>query len=405
VPGSHENLYRLLETTRAVMLEKLNASDDAQATRQKHAAFVLEVLQQAMLEWETMSDAVFLERYAPILDDLRSALDWSMREDHELAIALAGSSWPLWRELPVRAEGRRRLSAAVALLDAGTPHELEAQLRRGMGELYFNTAAVKDARRELERAVTLFRALNDTQYLGSAIAAFGYASLILGNIDEAHVLIEEALKIVARARRPRALAAAWSVKFCVEARLKSSAVRESGMKAVRLCELVGADRAAFVVSANLVEAILEMGDIDAAISSGHALIARLKDTYHTDILGYVLGMVSSALTLKGDVEAALTAAREAVPLLRDEGMLFWFFDHLALRLALAGNVKDAALVSGYADSLFKEFGRPREPVGQEAVDRLARILHASLSENEVQQARAIGGQLSEDRVIALALSQ
>ena len=405
VPGSHENLYRLLETTRAVMLEKLNASDDARAIRQKHASFVLQVLRQAMLDWETMSDAVFLERYAPVLDDLRSALDWSMRENHELAIALAGSSWPLWRELPVRAEGRRRLSAAVAVLTADTPHELEAHLRRGMGELYFNTAAVKDARQELERGVALFRGLNDTQNLGSAIAAFGYASLILGNIEEAHALIEEALKLVARARRPRALAAAWSVKFCVEARMKSPAVREAGMKAVRLCELVGADRAASVVSANLVEAILEMGDIDAAISSGRALIGRLRDTYHTDILGYVLGMVSSALTLRGDVEAALTAAQEAVPLLRDEGMLFWFFDHLALRLALVGNIKDAALVAGYADSLFKEFGRPREPVGEEAVNRLERILRAALSGSEIQQARAIGAQLSEDRVIALALSQ
>jgi len=352
-----------------------------------------------------MSDAVFLERYAPILDDLRSALDWSMRENHELAIALAGSSWPLWRELPVRAEGRRRLSAAVALLRANTPRELEAHLRRGMGELYFNTAAVKDARQELERAVALFRGLNDTQNLGSAIAAFGYASLMLGNIEEAHASIEEALRMVERARRPRALAAAWSVKFCVEARLKSSAVREAGVKAVRLCELVGADRAAFVVSANLVEAILELGDVDAAIGSGQALIARLRDTYHTDILGYVLGMVSSALTLRGDVAAALAAAQEAVPLLRDEGMLFWFFDHLALRLALASNVKDAALVAGYADSLFKEFGRPREPVGQEAVNRLQRILRTTLSNSEVQQARTIGAQLSEDRVIALALSQ
>jgi tetratricopeptide (TPR) repeat protein len=293
----------------------------------------------------------------------------------------------------------------VALLNADTPRDLEAHLRRGMGELYFNTAAVKDARQELERAVVLFRRLNDTQNLGSAIAAFGYASLILGNIEEAHVLIEEALKMVERARRPRALAAAWSVKFCVEARLKSSAVRETGVKAVRLCELVGADRAAFVVSANLVEAILEMGDVVAAISSGRALIARLQNTYHTDILGYVLGMVSSALTLQGDVEAALIAAREAVPLLRDEGMLFWFFDHLALRLALAGNVKDAALVAGYADLLFKEFLRPREPVGREAMNRLQNILRTLLSDREAQQARAIGAQLSEDRVIALVLNQ
>jgi tetratricopeptide (TPR) repeat protein len=403
VPGSHANLYRLLETTRAFMLEKLSASDDVRSVRRKHADYVLRTLRQAMRDWETMSDAEFLERYAPILDDLRSALDWSGRDDSELAIALAGSSWPLWRELPVRAEGRRRLSAAVSLLKPDTPRELEAHLRRGMGQLYFNTAAVKDARLEFERAVALFRELGDTRNLGSAIADFGYASLMLGNIQDAHSLIDEALQLVERAKRPRALAAAWAVKFCVEARLKSPAMREAGMKAVRLCEIVGADRAALVVSANLVEAVLEIGDIESAISNGQELVARLRDTYHTDILGFVLGMVSSALSLRGDADAALTAARDAVPLLRDEGMLFWFFDHMALSLAIAGHLRDAALLSGYADSVFRRFGRPREPVGQQAVNRLSEILRTSLSRDEIDQLREVGQHLSEERVIAIAL--
>ncbi|HEX4080480.1 MAG TPA: winged helix-turn-helix domain-containing protein [Rhizomicrobium sp.] len=403
VPGSRENLYRLLETTRAFMLEKLGASDDPRSVRLKHADYVLRTLRQAMRDWETMSDAVFLERYAPVLDDLRAALDWCARDDSDLAIALAGSSWPLWRELPVRAEGRRRLSAAVSLLKPDTPWELEAHLRRGMGQLYFNTAAVKDARLEFERAVALFRALNDAPNLGSAIADFGYASLMLGNIEEAHASIDEALQMAERAGRPRALAAVWAVKFCVEARLKSPAMREAGMKAVRLCEAVGADRAALVVSANLVEAVLEMGEIDSAISGGQELAARLRDTFHTDVLGYVLGMVSSALSLCGDTDAALTAAREAVPLLRDEGMLFWFFDHMALRLAIAGQFRDAAQISGYADCVFRKFGRPREPVGQQAVSRLSEILRASLSDDEIEQLREIGNHLSEDRVIAIAL--
>lgn len=401
VPGARENQYRLLETTRAFLLEKLAASGDLRDARRRHADHVLRTLRQAMIDWETASDAVFLERYAPILDDLRSALDWSLQEEPALAIALAGSSWPLWRELPVRAEGRRRLSAAVSLLTAETPADLEAHLRRGLGELYFNTAAVKDARQEFERAVALFRARDDTYHLGSAIAAFGYASLMLGNVEEARVSIEEALGLVERARRPRALAAAWSVKFCVETRLKSAILRETGETAVSLCEAVGADRAALVVSANLVEALLEMGDRDGAVASGLALAARLRDTYHTDILGYVLGMISSAQTFVGDPQAALQSAREAVPLLRDEGMLFWFFDHLALRLALAGRPKDAALLSGHADRVFREFGRPREPIGQEAVERLAELLK---DEPDLAHLRRTGAQLGEDRVLALALS-
>ncbi|HVU21405.1 MAG TPA: winged helix-turn-helix domain-containing protein [Rhizomicrobium sp.] len=403
IPGSAGNHYRLLETTRAAMLEKLSASPDVRTVRLKHAQYLLDATRQALLDWEAMSDAAFLERYAPLLDDLRNALDWSISEDSELAIALAGSSWPLWRELPVRAEGRRRFSAIVSLLSPDTPWELEAHLRRGMGELYFNTAAVKNAQQEFERAVTLFRGLKDTQNLGSVIASFGYASLMLGDTQTARTCIEEALELVERARRPRALAAAWSAKFCIEARLKSPTVRETGVKAVRLCEVVGAERSALVITANLVEAVMEMGDLDEAISRGESLAARLRETYHTDILGYVLGMTSAALTLRGDAEAAWTVAQEAMPLLRDEGMLFWFFDHLALRQGIAGQTKDAAIVAGYADALFQEFGRPREPVGQEAVRRLSEILGASLPADEETELRRMGSQLNEQQVLAAAL--
>jgi len=404
IPGSREHHYRLLETTRSYMFEKLAASPDADSTRQRHVNYVLHTLRQAMIEWETTSDAAFLDRYAPILDDLRSALQWTMhRETHDM-IALAGSSWPLWRELPVRAEGRRWLSAAEARLRSDTPASLEAHLRRGLGELYFNTAAVKAARQEFERAAVLFRALDDIPQLGSAIAAFGYASLMLGNIDDAQSSITEALQLAERAKRPRALAAAYSVKFCVEARLRLPTVLETGRKAIQLCEVVGADRAALVVSANLVEAVLELGDIDSAIFSGQELASRLRDTYQTDILGYVLGVVAAGLTLRGDLTDALSTAREAVPLLCDEGMLFWFFDQLALRSGLAGRIKDAALIAGHADAVFREFSRPREPIGQQASERLAALLRETLSHREIEQFGRMGAQLSENQIVALALS-
>jgi hypothetical protein len=76
---------------------------------------------------------------------------------------------------------------------------------------------------------------------------------------------------------------------------------------------------------------------------------------------------------------------------------------MALRLAIAGHVRDAALLSGYADCVFRKFGRPREPVGQQAVNRLPEILRTSLGNDEIEQLREIGEHLSEDRVIAIAL--
>jgi hypothetical protein len=175
------------------------------------------------------------------------------------------------------------------------------------------------------------------------------------------------------------------------------------MKAIRLCEMAGADRAAFVVSANLVEAILEMGDADSAISSGLELVSRLRDTPHSDVLGFVLGVLAAALTLRGDLEEALSTAREAAPLLRDEGMLFWIFDHMALLAGLGGRIKDAAVISGYANAVYSEFGRPREPIGREATKRLAALLRDTLPAEEIEQFGRAGAQFSEDQALALAL--
>src|SRR5690349_6661172 len=62
------------------------------------------------------------------------------------------------------------------------------------------------------------------------------------------------------------------------------------------------------------------------------------------------GHSSAALTVRGNLDEALTLAREAAPLLRDEGTLSWHFDHLALRAALDGRMRDAAIIAGYANA-------------------------------------------------------
>jgi hypothetical protein len=223
-------------------------------------------------------------------------------------------------------------------------------------------------------------------------------------MEQARLAIAEALPLVESAKRPKSLAAAYMVKFFEESRSRSPTVREAGRKAIHLCEVVGAERSALVVSSNLVEALMEMGDFEEAISGGEELIARLRGTSHPEILGNVLALVAAALTLKGNAERALSPANEAVPLLRDQGMLFWFFDHLALRAGLAGRMKDAALISGYADALSREFGRPRDPVGRLAVDRLAALLKESFPDREIEDFARIGAQLSEAQVVNLALS-
>jgi predicted ATPase/DNA-binding winged helix-turn-helix (wHTH) protein len=404
VPGSGAQRYRLLETTRVFMREILEASADAEVTRRLHAQYVLHVLEKAKSESETTSDAVWHERYRLVLDDVRSALEWSMDKDSDDAVALAGASWPLWRELSLRSEGQRRLGEAAATLRRDTPPALEARLRRGLADMWCRNAAAKTSYLEIRRAVALYRKLGDRPELGCALTELAFALLLLGRIEEAEKAILEALSLLETAGRPRTLATAYSTQLCIEATLgRFELARTAGEKAAHLCEMTGAERSRGVVAGNLIELSIECGDLDEAVAAARRVAHQIMDTSHSDDRGFVLGLLTAALTAQGDLNGALEAGREAAPLLRDSGVLFWLFDHLALRAALAGRARDAAHIAGYADAVHETFGRPREPMGRRAVDRLDALLQDAISDRQITELRRIGAQMTEDQALGIAL--
>jgi len=404
VPGAQAQRYRLLETTRAFMTEMLASSPDATATRKRHAGYVLQVLEKAMTEWETSSDVQWLAHYGSIIDDLRSALDWSIDWNRNEVVALAGASWPLWWEMSLRAEGRQRLGAAAALLDAKTPPKHEARLRLGLGELWANSTPGEAAEIELKRAIALYRAMDDPVGLGVALTPFAFRLLAVNRFEEADRAITEAVSLLEPAGKPRMLAHAYSYQLCVESCLgRHMAARDVGTKALHLYDAIGEKRSALTVAANLLEVNADSGDLDGAIVAATNLAARIRDTSHSYLRGYVLGVLSAAYTARDDLHQALIAAREAAPLLRDEGTLFWIFDHLALRCALVGRVTDAALLGGYADCIYRKNGYSRWPMGARAMERLRALLCEGLADSEIARLRGIGAALSEDQAMTLAL--
>jgi len=396
--------YHLLETTRDFMLERLEASGEAHATRRRHAGHILSTLETAGCELETTSDVVWLERYAPLLDDLRAALDWAMEQDSHDAVALAGASWPLWRQLSLRTEGRQRLSAAAARLMPDTPPALDARLRCGLGFMLSNTTALKAAQEEIERAVVTYRALGDRPNLGAALTALAFPLFILNRTGEADQAIQEALSLLEPAGWLRTLANAYNMQLVIETiRGRFDMARIAQSKAEHVCRMVGAERIALAVAANLVQHSLEKHDVDCAISTGRDLAERLRDTTHSDLYGFVLGLLAVAFTAHGDLNEALAAAREAAPLLRDEGSLFWLFDHLALLAALGERAKDAALVAGYANAMYNKIDRAREPMGRHAMERVANLLDDALADDEIAHLQRLGAQLSEEQAASIAL--
>ena len=136
-----------------------------------------------------------------------------------------------------------------------------------------------------------------------------------------------------------------------------------------------------------------LGDLDAALA------AFARDRRADAPVAAAPGRTSSASALtnlagvrteRGELDEALAAAREGLPLLHDAGMAWSVLDHLALRAALAGKVANAARIAGFADSICAAKESPRQPNEARARTRLQALLREKLATDELERLLAEG---------------
>jgi predicted ATPase/DNA-binding winged helix-turn-helix (wHTH) protein len=124
-------LYRLSDTTRYFAIEKEVAAGDWEATQRRHAQFVLEAVQRAEVEWETLEADVWTARYDYLLEDVRGALEWafSAAGESELAVRITAGSSPLWFALSLLKEYRGHVERSLALIQEGVSADPAAVIR------------------------------------------------------------------------------------------------------------------------------------------------------------------------------------------------------------------------------------------------------------------------------------
>ncbi len=109
--------YRLLETTRAYALQKLDESGERAVCARRHARQCLTAMDEANTAWEAMSGEVWLASYRHLIDDVRAALDFSINTEDEAgtAVSLTIAAVPLWYQLSLLTECYQRASRALSL--------------------------------------------------------------------------------------------------------------------------------------------------------------------------------------------------------------------------------------------------------------------------------------------------
>ncbi len=207
VGADHEPRYQMLETVREFALDRLDESGEAEAIRERHAAFVV-AFTEAVGPGLYGADVVGLTRLATELPNLRAAAGWALdrgRADIVLRLSTAAHVFLYLRVNPNEAEreAERWLERALAM-----PGSVEPGTR---GDALYAAAALAELRGDLDRAMVLVdealalaRATGDAVRMGHNLNRRGHAAEWAGAFDAAVASYEEGLAALGSAAGPQA---------------------------------------------------------------------------------------------------------------------------------------------------------------------------------------------------------
>jgi predicted ATPase/DNA-binding winged helix-turn-helix (wHTH) protein len=192
--------YRLLETTRAYSLEKLADTGELALAARRHAVYFREFLEGMQIDCAAVTVPELMARYAPEIDNVRAALNWSFGPDGELqtGVALAAASVSLWTLLSLFWECRDWTERALAHLGetaASQRDEMLLQAALGLSQRWAKRPALSETSAAWERSLSLAQELGDAEYQARALHGLWSFHTRLANFRQALALGEQLRRV------------------------------------------------------------------------------------------------------------------------------------------------------------------------------------------------------------------
>ena len=398
--------YRLLESPRAYALERLAASGEQPALRQRHALAMAALFDAA---WEnyyggSVGYEDWMHRLAPDLDNAREAFAWAASAgDTGSALAIAAT---LLRALPASQHAERMALAdrCEALIGPAAPERLQQRAWAALCAQWGNTQKRRSHDAAI-RALGLARALcagaDDAFplylvlcHLSKLAAAFGETDAVTAALDELQALEDPAWP-------PHRLIAGAVAQASIAS---SQGNVEQALRHTR--NVVALDRArganGTMSQLNLINSELAANDASAAARTGADLMATLVGTREEIGLAFARLNLTAAWLALGKVAQARVVAQAGWPqAARFEVQPYWA-DYLALLSALEGRPQTAARLAGFADAVYAARDERREPNEAAAMARTRALVRSAFSETESDRLHAEGAMLHDADIAALA---
>ena len=407
-PFGETTRYRLLESTRAYALEKLDAKGRRAYFAGRHLTYFCDVLERARVERERTGINVPIVAFAPELENVRAALAWSLRGgDAATGAKLFSSAGILLMAFGLHAEGldwAERFVAVLADRDADAPllARLWYVLAVAAGVTYRSARAFEAA----ERAVFYARSMQDRMLLAHVLVEYAYSATNIRRADLAQAALDEAQTLSGAGATPRQqirLLQASAKLALLRGDLDAAATAYEKLRA--LYRTHGDELwEAITAGVSLAETAHARGDTTRAIALAREALpvfVRMRiDTRRAVLLSNLTGYLAAV----DDRAGAREAARQAIPLMDPASPKIAFtLEHVALIDALEGEMVRPALLLGYCAATLRASGYEKKAKEQTTYARLIALLRAHHSEQELARLMAEGAALAPQQAVDLAM--
>jgi tetratricopeptide (TPR) repeat protein len=396
----------MLETVREYAEECLVESAEAEATRDRHARFYRDLVEQAAPELRGRDQALWLDRLEYEHTNIRAALDWLVeRNNLDDALRLATAATWYWLRRSYFTDARRLISLLSTTQDhrtAARAAALYAAARLASTQGDYRAQAAYN-----QESLQLFQTLRDPAGVAEAVTDLGVATWQQGDLDEAQTYLAEGLARFRDLQDSVGIATALLPLACVARdRGDFESARPLFAEALARRRSAADQLGTAHVLNNLAWLDLYAGSLESArkLCEGSLAIRQAAGARReTGVSQTLLGKVALAA---GQAERAARLLLDSLELHQQVGNRWGMA--LALEgvacLASTDQPEQAIRLAGTAAAVRAAIGRPLAIVELPMIDSYLNAARAALASDAVQRLWAEGEALGEAQAVAAAMA-
>jgi DNA-binding CsgD family transcriptional regulator/tetratricopeptide (TPR) repeat protein len=405
-----ESRLLMLETIREYALERLEASDEAEDVRWRHATFFLQLAEEAEPKIRSAEQATWRRRLEVEQDNLRAALSYTLEsQEAEMGLQLAGALLAFWRVSSQDHEGVSWCEQILAQPGAKARTAARAKALLAAGIMTMFQGDLLQAHRLLEESIAIGREVGAAgkRNLAHALAALARVARLQGNLGAARELAGESVRLF------QEVGEAWGTALALN--YFGTVTLELG-DPVAACPLleesaelfrVAGDKRLLASPLNALGLVaLRQGDAASARAHFEEALAAARETNNEQY-------IAEALTHLGTVALRMGNSRQAAALYQQSLALIWtrgYMEYIAEDLAglaavasLLGQQEQAAVLLGAVEALREASNIRLSPLRRAEYESTVESIRARLDEATFAAAWKEGRVMPLEQAIAQAL--